>query len=80
MLKSFMVIFDNDYEMFHRSRIEVRKSIQENLYEEDKVKANEVLFQLEEGRRALLKNVMQVSFLFILVREIYKKMEPIDGK
>ncbi len=59
MIKSLMVVFDNDYEMFHRSRIEVRKSVEEYMYEEDKVKANEVLFQLEEGRLALLRNVMQ---------------------
>ena len=53
-LKSFMTIFANDYEMFHRARIEFRRSIEDHRDERDLAKVNELLFQYEETRRTLL--------------------------
>jgi hypothetical protein len=44
MLKTMMVVFKNDYEMFHRGRIEVRKSIEATAHERDLQKINELLF------------------------------------
>ena len=43
-LKSFMTVFKNDYEMFHRARIEFRKSIESQSEERDLAKVNELLF------------------------------------
>jgi len=60
MLKSLMVVFKGDYEMFHRSRLEIRRSIIDLKDEQDPLRVNEALFQFEEGRRALLQNVVQV--------------------
>ena len=59
MLKSMMRVFEGDYEMFHRARIEVRASIESHRDERDPSKINELLFQYEESRRILLKNVYQ---------------------
>ena len=59
MLKSFQTIFKGDFEMFHRSRIELRRSIEAHKDESDAQKVNELLFQYEETRRLLLQNVMQ---------------------
>ena len=53
-LKSFMTIFKDDYEMFHRARIEFRRSIESQAEERDLAKVNELLFQYEETRRTLL--------------------------
>ena len=53
-LKSFMTIFKDDYEMFHRARIEFRKSIEDTKEERELTKVNELLFQYEETRRTLL--------------------------
>lgn len=44
MLKSMMRVFEGDYEMFHRGRIEVRRSIEEHAGERDTAKINELLF------------------------------------
>lgn len=44
MLKSMMVVFKNDPEMFHRCRIEIRKSILDTKDERDPKKINEMLF------------------------------------
>ncbi len=60
MLKSMMVVFKGDFEMFHRCRMEVRRSILESKDETDPVKINEMLFQFEETRRILLQSVVQV--------------------
>jgi hypothetical protein len=59
MLKTMMVVFEGDYEMFHRARIELRQSIVKEKDEVDLMKINELLFQYEESRRVLLKNVVQ---------------------
>ena len=59
MLKSMMRVFANDYEMFHRARMEVRASIEEHAHETDKAKINQLLFDYEESRRILLKSVVQ---------------------
>ena len=59
MLKTMMVVFKNDYDMFHRARIEVRRSIEINKQERDPAKVNEFLFQSEEARRVLLEKVVQ---------------------
>ena len=43
-LKTFMTVFQGDYEMFHRSRLELRKSIEAQKGETDQAKVNELLF------------------------------------
>ena len=43
-LKSFMTIFKDDYEMFHRARIEFRRSIEAQAGERELAKVNELLF------------------------------------
>ena len=53
-LKSMMRVFANDYEMFHRARIEFRKSIEDDADLRDKAEINQKLFQYEETRRFLL--------------------------
>jgi len=57
-LKSFMTVFKNDFEMFHRARIEFRRSIESTKDERDLAKINELLFQYEETRRTLLTKVV----------------------
>ena len=59
MLKSMQTVFRGDYEMFHRARIEMRRSIEAQKEESDPAKVAELLFQYEETRRALLQNVVQ---------------------
>mmetsp|Transcript_27736 Transcript_27736/g.24535 ORF Transcript_27736/g.24535 Transcript_27736/m.24535 type:complete len:136 (-) Transcript_27736:26-433(-) len=59
MLKAMMRVFKGDYEMFHRSRIEFRKNILEYKDITTKKELNKVIFGFEEGRRMLLKNIMQ---------------------
>lgn len=59
MLKSMMDVFDGDYEMFHRARIEVRQSIESQKDLTSTSEVNELLFQYEESRRILLKSVYQ---------------------
>lgn len=59
MCKSFMTVFQGDYEMFHKARIEVRRSIELHKDERDVSKINDLLFQYEESRRTLLKSVVQ---------------------
>ena len=58
MLKTMMVVFKNDFEMFHRGRIEVRRSIEATSGERDLAKVNELLFQYEEARRVLNEKVV----------------------
>lgn len=58
-LKSMMKVFANDPEMFHRGRIEFRRSIEEHAEERELHKINDLLFQYEETRRILLKSVVQ---------------------
>ena len=53
-LKSFMTVFKDDFEMFHRARIEFRKSIESTKEERELAKVNELLFQYEETRRTML--------------------------
>jgi hypothetical protein len=57
MLKSMMRVFDGDYEMFHKARIEVRQSIETQKDMRSVSEVNETLFQYEESRRLLLKSV-----------------------
>ncbi len=59
MLKSMQVVFAGDFEMFHRCRLEIRRSIESQSEERDPAKINELLFQYEETRRILLQNVVQ---------------------
>lgn len=61
MLKSMQIVFAGDFEMFHKCRIEIRKSIVDAKDETDPAKINELLFQYEETRRILMQNVVQVS-------------------
>ena len=44
MLKSMMRVFDGDFEMFHRARMEFRQSINDNAHETDPAKVNALLF------------------------------------
>ena len=44
MLKSMQIVFKGDFEMFHRCRIEVRRSIMDQSQERDPAKINEYLF------------------------------------
>lgn len=39
-LKSFMTVFKDDYEMFHRARIEFRRSIEDTKEERELAKVN----------------------------------------
>ena len=59
MLKSMQRVFQGDYEMFPRARIEMRGSIEASKDERDPAKVAELLFQYEETRRILLQNVVQ---------------------
>ncbi|TNV75117.1 hypothetical protein FGO68_gene2519 [Halteria grandinella] len=59
MLKSMMLVFKGDPEMFHRCRLQIRSSIASQADERDIAKVNEYLFQYEETRRILLQNVVQ---------------------
>lgn len=59
MLKTMMVVFKGDFEMFHRARIEVRRSIELTKDERELAKVNELLFQYEEARRVLSEKVVQ---------------------
>ena len=45
--------------MFHKARIEMRKSIEQQRDIKDPAKVNELLFQYEETRRILLQGVVQ---------------------
>jgi hypothetical protein len=54
-----MVVFKNDFEMFHRARIELRRSIEASKGERELSKVNELLFQYEEARRVLAEKVVQ---------------------
>ena len=58
-LKAFMTIFKDDFEMFHRARIEFRRSIESQKDERELAKVNDLLFQYEETRRTLLQKVVQ---------------------
>ena len=44
MLRSLYTVFENDPEMFHRTRIEIRRSIEEHKEEREHAKVNELLF------------------------------------
>ena len=44
MLKSMMVVFKGDYDMFHRCRMEIRKAVVDQKDERDIAKINESLF------------------------------------
>ena len=57
-LKSFMTIFKDDYEMFHRARIEFRRSIESHADVREQAKVNELLFQYEETRRTMLQKIV----------------------
>ena len=59
MLKSLSVVFRGDYEMFHKSRLEIKRSIQSFATETDPLKVNKLIFDFEEGRRALENQIMQ---------------------
>jgi len=59
MLKSMQTVFHGDYEMFHKARIEMRRSIEAQSEERDPAKVAELLFQYEETRRILLQGVVQ---------------------
>ena len=59
MVRSLYTVFENDPEMFHRTRIEIRRSIEEHKEERDLMKVNELLFQYEETRRILLTKLVQ---------------------
>ena len=52
-------VFHNDHEMFHRARIEFRRSIIEHKDERRAANINKLLFQYEETRLMLLQKVVQ---------------------
>ena len=54
-----MTIFKDDYEMFHRARIEFRRSIESHADVREQAKVNELLFQYEETRRTMLQKIVQ---------------------
>ena len=53
-IKSLMVVFKNDYEMFHKCRIAFRKDIESKRDVTDPQEINTLLFNYEESRRLLL--------------------------
>lgn len=59
LLKTMMVTFDGDYEMFHRLRIEARKKILESKDLTDPVQIQDKIFFGEEARNLLQSNVIQ---------------------
>ncbi len=44
MLKSMQIVFAGDFEMFHKCRLEIRRSIVMTKDERDVAKINEMLF------------------------------------
>jgi hypothetical protein len=57
-LKAMSKVFKGDYIMFHRARMEFRTSVESYGEEREVQKINDLLFQYEETRRILLKNVV----------------------
>ena len=62
-LKAMSKVFAGDYRMFHQARIEFRTSVESYQDETDRQKINDLLFQYEETRRILLKNVVQGNLM-----------------
>lgn len=59
LLKTMMKVFNGDYEMFHKVRIESRNKILENKNETDEIKIQEKIFFGDECRDFLLSSVLQ---------------------
>jgi complex III assembly factor LYRM7 len=59
LLKTMMKSFDGDVEMFHRVRIEARKTIMQNGEETDPVKIQNHIFFGEEARDFLESSLIQ---------------------
>jgi hypothetical protein len=73
-----MIVFKGDYEMFHWSRIEIRKSIHKFKDVTEPMEYNKLLFGFEEGRRQLLTGIVQVSIDYN--RETFRRTEHTDGR
>lgn len=61
LLKTMMEVFDGDYVMFHKCRLEARKKILESKDLNDELEIQEKIFFGEETRDFLLSNVIQVN-------------------
>lgn len=61
LLKTMMMTFDGDFEMFHRVRLEARKEILKNKDETDEVQIQNHIFYGEEIRDFLSVNLIQVT-------------------
>lgn len=59
MLKTMMVSFNGDPEMFHRVRIECKNKIRENAKETDPIKIQQHIFFGEEAREFLKNHLIQ---------------------
>lgn len=57
-LKSLMTIFENDFENFHRVRLETKNRILENKNITDEIQILDKICEGEEIRQFLLKNVI----------------------
>lgn len=58
LLKTLMTVFDNDYNNFHKTRLEAKKMIKENAHLRDEMKILDKIYEGEEAREFLLKNIM----------------------
>lgn len=59
LLKTMMQVFEGDYNMFHRVRLEARRKILESRHLTDPVEIQNKIFEGEECRDFLQVNVMQ---------------------
>ncbi len=58
LLKSMMVTFKGDYEMFHLVRLEAKEKIREKAELKDELEIHEAIFYGEECRDLILKNLV----------------------
>ena len=58
LLKTLMKVFENDFENFHKTRIEAKRMIKQNSQLEDEMEILDKIYEGEEAREFLLKNVM----------------------
>lgn len=61
LLHTMMKVFNGDFNMFHKVRLETRKKIFENRNETDEVKIQNLIFDGEEARDLLEKNLIQAT-------------------
>lgn len=71
-----MVVFDGDFEMFHRVRLEARREILKNKEETDPVKIQDLIFYGEEARDFLKVNLIQVTCALKEIKQVSRAIQP----